>query len=176
MKNVKKGFKLTNEEILFLKAKMKNLQGAEHYDLRNRIKAMLLVGGESRTKNEEAADACKVKVRTLRLWLARYRNAGFEGLKRKSVSGRPSKLSLEQKEELKSMVKGSPETIGYDTGIWTASLACEVVRKRFGVSYSLQNMQKLLGNLGLSFKLPKKNLRERTLQSNRSGWILSCPE
>lgn len=171
MKNVKKGFKLTNEEIAFLNKKMKNLPGAEHYDLRNRIRAVLLVGGESRMKNEYAADACRVNVRTLRLWLARYRSVRFEGLKRKSVSGRPSKLSLEQKEELKSMVKGSPEAIGYDTGTWTASLACDVVRKRFGVSYSLQNMQRLLGNLGLSFKLPKKNLRGQTQQSNRSGWM-----
>lgn len=174
MKNVKKGFSLSEGEVEFLDGRLRCLQGAVNNGLRNRVKGILFVGGASRVKNEDAACRCEVHVRTLRSWLARYRAGGFEALKRKSVSGRPSKLSLEQKEELKSMVKGSPEAIGYDTGIWTAALACEVVKKRFGIDYSLHNMQKLLGKLGLSFKVPKKNLRRQTQKSSRSGWTLSC--
>jgi transposase len=170
LKNVKKGFCLSEVEVEFLEGRLKCLQGAVNYEVRNRVKGVLFVGGASRMKNEEAARRCEVHVRTLRSWLARYRDGGFEALKRKSVSGRPSNLSLEQKEELKSMVKGSPEAVGYDTGIWTAALACEVVKKRYGVSYSLHSMQKLLGKLGLSFKLPKKNLRGQTQESSRSGW------
>ncbi len=171
MKNVKKGFLLSAEEINVLENLKRKLQGTKHYDLRNRIRGVLLVGGESRMKNQDAADACKVHVRTLRAWLARYRESGIKGLKRRDVSGRPSKLTLSQKEELKRIIRDGPEKSGYDTGRWTASMVCELVLKRFDVRYSLSNIQRLLARLGFSFKLPEKKLQEAMKQPARSGWM-----
>ena len=175
MKNVKKGFSLSDDEVAFLEKKLKTLQGARHYELRIRVKGVLLVGGPQKLKNEEAAHRCKVHVRTLRKWLARYREGKYEGLKRKPVSGRPSKLSDTQKAELKEILKESPESLGYETGIWTASLVCQVIKKKFNVRYSVSNVQWLLNQLGCSYKLPQKKLTEQTRSSSRSGWTLNCP-
>lgn len=171
MKNVKKGFRLSEEEAAFLEGKLKSLQGARHYGLRSRVKGVLLVGGTARLKNEEAAHRCKVHVRTLREWLARYREGKYEGLRRRPVSGRPSRLTDSQKEELKRIVKESPESLGYETGTWTASLVREVIEKRFGVKYSVNNVQWLLKRLGCSFKLPEKKTPGQTRQSGRNGWM-----
>ena len=175
MKNVKKGFTLSEAEAAFLEGKLKSLQGARHYELRNRVKGVLLVGGPERLKNEAAAHRCKVHVRTLREWLARYREGGYEGLRHKPVSGRPSRLTEVQKEELKRIVKESPERLGYETGIWTAYLVREVIAKRFGVKYSLNNVQWLLKRLGCSFKMPEKKRTAQTRPGGGSGWTLPSP-
>lgn len=171
MKNVKKGFSLTKDEIRELSELRRKLQGAKHYALRNRIRGVLLTGGDARMKNGEAARKCKVHVRTLRAWLARYRENGIEGLKHKPVSGTPSKLTPEQKEELKKIVKEGPEEHGYDTGIWTASMLCQVVSKKFDVRYSLSGMQALLGRLNMSFKLPQKKRLAQAKKHERGGWM-----
>lgn len=174
MKNVKKGFLLSAEEQEFLNGRLRALQGARNYNLRNRVRGILLAGGENPMKHVEAAHRCKVHVRTLRKWLARYREGGYEGLQQKPVSGRPSKISEAQKAELKSIVSASPQKQGYETGIWTSSLIQEVIWKRFGVKYSLNNVQWLLKRLGCSFKYPEKKRTEATPKSGRSGWRLNC--
>jgi transposase len=168
MKNVKKGFSLSDDEKKFLGNSRSNLKGYAKASLRNRIRGILLVG--SGMLNEEAAEVCKVHVRTLRRWLADYREGKIDGLKHKKGAGKPSRLSAEQNERLREIVKAGPEVAGYETGRWTAVVVKDLILKEFGVRYSVQNVQRILGNLGFSFKLPKKNLPGQTPTKKGGGW------
>ena len=85
MKGVRKGFSLSDEEVGFLQGRLKVLKGKKHRELRARIYAILLVGGPEMAKHDDVAHRCKVHVRTVRDWLARYREGGFEGLKDKGA-------------------------------------------------------------------------------------------
>ncbi|MHC1569050.1 MAG: helix-turn-helix domain-containing protein, partial [Candidatus Syntropharchaeia archaeon] len=54
---------------------------------------------------EEAADLVGVTKATGYTWLKRWNSNGYEGLIPKFGGGRPSKLTKDQKEELKEMLK-----------------------------------------------------------------------
>jgi len=175
MKGVRKGFSLSDEEVGFLQGRLKVLKGKKHRELRARIYAILLVGGPEMAKHDDVAHRCKVHVRTVRDWLARYREGGFEGLKDKPLSGRPCRLGDEAKVQLKEIISKSPEEAGYDTGIWTSSLVKQLISERFGVDFSLNNVCYILKQLGCSFKLPQKKQQVQTLQNSRNGWIVDSP-
>lgn len=169
MKNVKKGFNLTDDEKKSLSNSRSKLKGYEKAALRNRIRGILLVG--SGVLNEEAARICKVHVRTLRRWLAEYREDKFDGLKHKKGAGKPGRLSAQEKERLKEIVKAGPCVAGYESGRWTALGVRDLILKEFGVRYSVQNVQKILGDLGFSYKLPKKNSSGQSQKKSAGGWM-----
>jgi transposase len=93
----------------------------------------------------------------------------------KPLTGRPSRLSDEQKAELKEIVSKSPEEEGFDTGTWTSSLVQQLIHTRFGEDFSLNNIQYILKKLGFSFKLPQKKTEEQPQQSSRNGWNINFP-
>jgi transposase len=93
----------------------------------------------------------------------------------KPLTGRPSRLSDEQKAELKEIVSKSPEEAGFDTGTWNSSLINQLIHEKFREDFSLNNIQYILKKLGFSFKLPQKKTEEQPQQSSRNGWNINFP-
>ena len=84
---------------------------------------------------------------TVRNYQNRYKKRGLEGLIIDDHSGRSSYLSTEQKKEL---------ILELDSKIYpSAKKVIEYVKKRFGVSYTVNGMSSLLRSLGFSYKKPK---------------------
>ncbi|WP_235595227.1 helix-turn-helix domain-containing protein [Leptospira noguchii] len=54
----------------------------------------------------------------------------------KRYSRRPSKLTLEQKKELKRIIIKGPTSNGYANELWSTYRVSEVIRKEFGVTFS----------------------------------------
>ncbi|WP_155716786.1 helix-turn-helix domain-containing protein [Leptospira santarosai] len=50
-------------------------------------------------------------------WRDRYEKEGLEGVKWNGISGRPPKLTLELKKELKRMILNGPTSYGYAKNI-----------------------------------------------------------
>jgi transposase len=57
----------------------------------------------------EAARIGGMKPQTLRLWVQRFNNFGPEGLHNRKSTGRPPKLTLQQKKELGAIVAAGPD-------------------------------------------------------------------
>lgn len=157
MRYINKGFGLLEEQIVELEEMRDLAKKIGDLSLYNRIRGVLLVGRD-RMYHDEVAEICEVNVRTLRDWLAWYREKGAEGLRGGFSTGRPSKLDSDQKEELKQLMIDAPAEVGLDTGIWTAPVVARLIKERYGIIYSDSQVQRILHTLGFTVQYPKRRL------------------
>lgn len=94
-------------------------------------------------------------------WHQAFRKLGKRGLRVRPSPGRPSLLSLHQKERLVRILSEGPMEAGYATNLWTLKRIREVIRREFAVSYTLANVWKLMQRLGWSCQKPDTRARER---------------
>lgn len=80
-------------------------------------------------------------------WLERWNEDGYEGLIPRFAGGRPSKLTDEEKSQLKEILKERDD--------WTTKEIRKLIYDRFKVEYSLKQVRIILRNLGMKFS---KNL------------------
>ena len=92
--------------------------------------------------------------------LNRYKAGGIEGLTLGKPTGRGRKLSDKQETELYQVIS---EKLHKEVGLkpfcnWTAPLACQYVKKQFGVSFSERGMRDVFYRLRLSYTRPTYTL------------------
>lgn len=90
---------------------------------------------------------------------------GLPGVAFQKSSGRPSKLTPTQKDELKQRLKAGPQASGFAGGCWRTPLIQELIRQQFGVSYNVFYLAEFLKHLGFSYQ----KARVRGGSSGRSG-------
>lgn len=100
-------------------------------------------------------------------WHQSFRTHGKRGLRPRSSPGRPSRLSPEQKERLLRILSEGPMEAGYSTNLWTLKRIQAVIRRRFGVRYTIANVWNLMQSLGWSCQKPDKRARERNEKAIR---------
>jgi len=76
-----------------------------------------------------AAQILGVGRRTLQDRIFRYRRGGLEALVKGQYPGRKPKLTEAQLAELDHLIEKRPESVGLDTGVCTAPLAADLVKK-----------------------------------------------
>ena len=131
---------------------------AKQLEQRRRRAIQLLNQGKSPS---EVARAVKASTSSVWRWRQAYRTEGWEGLRSRPVPGRPSRLSLAQKEELPGILKRGPAAAGYKTDLWTLKRVAEVIWRRFRVRYSACHVWTILRKLGWSSQKPERRARER---------------
>ena len=94
-------------------------------------------------------------------WADRFDAEGIEGLRIKRGRGRNCLLSEDQKYQLQGDLLQSPETFGYNTANWSASLLREHICKTCQVEYKLAAVYNLMHELGFSFQRAKAFYPER---------------
>src|SRR5258708_39568915 len=78
-----------------------------------------------------------------------------------AIALRPCKLSPGQVRELAAVLEASPAAWGWDEDqCWTLARIAEVVRRRFGVDYTLAGLD-LLHRAGWSLQVPARRAAER---------------
>ena len=88
--------------------------------------------------------------------------AGRAALVSKGPGGGPSKLSPAQLRELEAVLEAGPAVRGWDEDqCWTLARIAEVVRRRFGVTYTLAGLDVLLHRIGWSVQVPARQAAER---------------
>lgn len=80
-------------------------------------------------------------------WLARWNEAGVEGLGPDYGGGRPSKLDAGARERLRERLRAG--------GPWTTATVRELLREEFDVEYAPGYLPRLLRSLGLSYRDPE---------------------
>jgi len=131
-----------------------------------RLAAVACDGGQSRRlmalaaiadgKNRTQAAAIGLMDRqTLRDWVIRFNEQGPEGLINKKASGRPSKLTAEQRRELAEIVRKGPADHVPGLIRWRCIDLVPVVKKRFGVECHLATIARILHELGFSHISPR---------------------
>ena len=104
----------------------------------------LVAGG---MKLEAAIANFGIGIATGYKWIRRWNNEGVEGLKRRKIPGRPPKLSTEELEELKRILKAKP--------YWSVKEVMRLVKELFGVNYSDEQIRRILvEKLGMNYAKP----------------------
>ena len=135
---------------------------------RRRYRALQLLGDGYDAG--EVARRVGVDRRSVRRWKAAYRKGGDEALKARAVSGRPTKLTAAQREELEAALLAGPEAAGFDTDLWTCPRVRGMIWKRFRVRYHVDHIGRLLRTLGWSPQRPQRLAVERD-EEKIQGWV-----
>jgi transposase len=121
---------------------------AEDADQARRLLALAAVcDGMNR---EEAARIGGMDRQTLRDWVHRFNEQGAEGLINAKSPGRPPKLSMEQKEELRRLVEAGPDPEKDGVARWRCVDLKRVLGERFSVDLSEVSLGRVLKQLGFS--------------------------
>jgi transposase len=108
--------------------------------------------------------------RSVRRWKASYRRKGEKGIKAKPSPGRPCRLSAKDKRALERELLKGAQTAGFPTDLWTCPRIAELINARFGVSYHVDHVCRLLGSLGWSPQRPERRAIERN-ETEIRRWI-----
>jgi transposase len=88
------------------------------------------------------------------LWVKKADEQGFDSLRSKKQTGRPSKLSASELEEIKTLLtKDSPKESGYN--VWDGISLSNYISKTYSVSLGVRQCQRLLHSLGFSLVRPQ---------------------
>lgn len=111
-------------------------------------------------KKTEIAEIMDMSLQAIYNVLNRYNAEGIEGLKLGKPTGRSRKLSDEQEAELYQVITEKlPKEVGLEPFCnWTAPLACQYVKKQFGVEFSARGMRDVFYRLRLSYTRPTYTL------------------
>ena len=97
---------------------------------------------------------CGDSKRTITLWVKIADEQGFEALKTRKPTGRPSKLTKEQKAEIRAILEeDNPKKYGHN--VWDGPSLSAYVEKTYAVKLSVRQCQRLFHSLGFSLVRPQ---------------------
>ena len=89
---------------------------------------------------------------------------GLESLRKAKSTGRPSRLTPEQKAQIVDVFDQGALALGFSDDHWTAKLLARVIEERFSVHYSLDHVARLLARFGTIAEL--KSMRARASEGS----------
>ena len=94
-------------------------------------------------------------VKTIENWVNRFNEGSFQALKDERRTGRPSSLSSQQLEEIEIILRKDPLTIGYEQNLWDGKLLSHHIEKKFGITLSVRQCQRLFHKLEFRQREPR---------------------
>jgi transposase len=125
---------------------------------RSQQEARRLIGGQMLLDGhdvDEVMDALNAARSTVLSWKNTVQQLGLEGLLRKGHSGRTSKLTENEKSELKDIIRNGAVAYGYQNEQWTSKRVRLVIFERFHVEYNSNYVCELISSLGFSQQMPQ---------------------
>jgi len=93
--------------------------------------------------------------RTVEYWVRRFEERGLAGLVEGERSGRPRRLTDEQMDEIKLVLRQPPEAVGIASGIWDGKGLCAFIKKRYGVTIGVRQCQYMFKSFGFRRRKPR---------------------
>src|SRR5260221_13027034 len=117
---------------------------------------------EAGASDREVARRFRVSRMSANRWRRALAAGGRAALMSKGAGGAQCKLSPTQLRELQTVLDAGPAAWGGDEDqCWTLARIAEVVRRRFGVDYTLAGLDLLLHRIGWSVQVPGRPAAER---------------
>lgn len=116
-------------------------------------RVLAAIGRKQGATLDELAERHNVAEKTVRNWLDRFTGQPLEDAPYdEERTGRPTKLTDEEKAAFLADLKESPEDVGYDRHAWYPVLARHHLAEKYGVEYSLRHVYRLLEEAGLTYR------------------------
>lgn len=81
-------------------------------------------------------------------WVKAVDEHGFQALIPKKQSGRPKKLTDDQRKDIDELLQKDPKDCGYK--VWDGPTVSDYIKKKFGIDMSTRQCQRLFHELGYS--------------------------
>ena len=130
-------------------AELRHLAGKTH-DAKQARRLLALAAAYEGRSRAEAGCIGGMDRQTLRDWAHRFNDKGPDGLLNARPSGRPPKLSAEQKEEMKQIVEAGPDPAKDGVVRWRCVDLRRVIKERFGVDLDEVSIGRVLKELAFS--------------------------
>ena len=124
-----------------------------HQDARydHRLHCVLLVA--SGLSCERVAGLFGDSPRTLVNWVRRFDHRGLAGLAEGNHSGRPARLSAEQLEEVRGLVRQPPSAAGLEANLWDGKSLAACIHQRYGLGMGVRQCQRLFRLVDTRYRL-----------------------
>ena len=103
-------------------------------------------------------------------WKRTFGKEGEDGLTSQSSSGRPMKLTNEQKNHLTTLLVQGACSCGFETELWTGKRVSKLIKKEFGITYHFNHIPKLLHALDFRPVKPEKKAGEKD-EGKKDEWL-----
>jgi transposase len=93
--------------------------------------------------------------RTVEYWVCRFEEKGLAGLAEGERSGRPRRLSDKQLEEINSVLRQTPKSVGMTSALWDGKGLAAFIKRRYGVTLGVRQCQYIFKSLGFRRRKPR---------------------
>jgi transposase len=121
---------------------------------------------------EEVAEFLGVAPRSVRRWVAAYRQEGEGGLAARPAAGRPPKLTHAQEKVIRRWLADKPTEHGFPTDLWTGPRLAHMIRQEFEVDLNAKYLTAWLRDRGFTPQKPHRVPRERDPEAI-AAWLAS---
>lgn len=106
-------------------------------------------------KCSEVAALYNEPLRNIQRWAKELNEHGLEALKDLDRSGRPTRLTSQQLDELKTDIEKGPLQFGFTQGFWDGPLLSHHIHIKYAVSISVRQCQRFFHRVGYSLLRPQ---------------------
>ena len=82
-------------------------------------------------------------------WHRSIVHQGFDGLRRRRATGRPSRLTADQVDVIRQIYFEGAAAHGHPTDRWTTARLADAIEKQFGIHYDQDHVGRLMHKFGL---------------------------
>jgi len=112
-------------------------------------------------KQKDIAAALGVTKGAVSQWVSRAAEEGVEGLRTRKPTGKPPRLSPEQRAELPRLLEQGAPAFGFRGALWTLPRVTDLIRRQFGISYHPSHVGRILVRCGWSPQKPRQRAVQR---------------
>jgi transposase len=123
---------------------------------RNATIILMSAVGRSKFSIAEDLGCCPATVDNVR---KRYRQNGLAGLQPIKPTGRPSAATPLYRQNLREAVNTPPQSLGYGFSVWSVARLNEHLKRRTKISFSEDQLRRILHQEGFSFQRPKHTMK-----------------
>ncbi len=98
---------------------------------------------------------CGTSERTLQTWIKNVDEAGWNSLIDDERTGRPRRLSKQQRSEIRETILKKPEETGYE--VWDGPKLSKYIKETYDIDYGVRACQKLMHEMGFALIRPQVN-------------------
>ena len=121
---------------------------------------------------DEVAEFLGIASRSVRRWVAAYRQSGEAGLVARPVEGRPPKLSHAQEKVIRRWLDDKPTEHGFPTDLWTGPRLAHLIHQEFDVDLNPKYLTVWLRRRGFTPQMPHRVPCQRDPEAI-AAWLAS---
>ena len=109
---------------------------------------------------------------SVKRWKDAFNTGGMKALKPKPHTGRPPRLSPQQRQRLLRILHQGPRAINLPTDHWTCRRVGTIIKRLFGVRYHPDHISRILRALGWGYrKVPVRTEQRGQSRTRRRRWL-----